>query len=62
MKDQGEGVYTFRSHRVQASSLDEAWRLLDDAYQEEQAQHARAKRRKGATRAPLAEICQRYGL
>ena len=49
-KDQGEGVYRLRSHKVQASSLDEAWRLLDDAGQEEQEQHAQAKRLKGATR------------
>ena len=46
VKDQGEGVYKFRSYKVQASSLDEAWRLLDDAYQEEQEHHAQVKRLK----------------
>ena len=46
VKDQGEGFYQFRGHKVQASSLDEAWRLLDDAYQEEQEQHAQVKRLK----------------
>ena len=41
VKDQGGGLYKFRSHKVQAASLEEAWRLLDDAYQEEQEQHAK---------------------
>ena len=46
VKDQGEGVYMLRSYKVQASSLDEAWRLLDDACQEEQGHHVQAKRLK----------------
>ena len=44
VKDQGDGRYKFRSHKVQAASLEEAWRLLDDAYQEEQEQTAKVQR------------------
>ena len=44
VKDQGDGHYKFRSHKVQAASLEEAWRLLDDAFQEEQEQTAKVQR------------------
>ena len=43
VKDQGDGRYTFRSHKGQAASLEEAWRLLDDAWQEEQEQFLQRK-------------------
>ena len=32
VKDLGDGRYKFRGHKVQAASLEEAHRLLDDAY------------------------------
>ena len=44
VKDHGDGCYKFRSHKVQAASFEEAWRLLDDAFQEEQKQTARVQR------------------
>ena len=43
VKDQGDGHYKFRTHKVQATSLEEAWRLLDDAFQEEQEQTAKVQ-------------------
>ena len=44
VKVHGDGCYKFRSHKVQAASFEEAWRLLDDAFQEEQKQTARVQR------------------
>ena len=42
--DLAGGWYRFRSHKVQAASLEEAWRLLDAAFQEQQQQNARVRR------------------
>ena len=36
IKDLGDGRYKFRSHSVQATSMDAAWPSLDAAWQEEQ--------------------------
>ena len=35
VKHHGDGWYKFRSHKVQAASLEEAWPLLDAAFQDE---------------------------
>ena len=66
VKDQGDGCYKFRSHKVQAASLDEAWRLLDDAYQEEQEQTAKVQRmakreKRRAARSIQGDALQRPG-
>ena len=36
VRDLAGGWYSFRGHKVQAASLEEAWRLLDAAFQEQQ--------------------------
>ena len=41
---EGDGHYRFRGYRLQAASHEEGWRLLDEAYQEEQEQIARVQR------------------
>ena len=44
VKDLGDGLYKFRSHRAQAASFEEGWRLLDAAWAEEQSRTAHAQR------------------
>ena len=44
IKDLGDGRYKFRSHSVQATSLDAAWESLDAAWQEEQERTLRVQR------------------
>ena len=67
VNDHGDGCYKFRSHKVQAASLEEAWPLLDAAFQEEQEQTAKvqrmAKREKRNTiRSLQGDALQRPGI
>ena len=66
VKDQGDGRYKLRSHKVQAASLEEALRLLDAAYQEEQQQIAKVQRmakreKRRAARSIEGDVFQRPG-
>ena len=66
VKHHGDGCYKFRSHKVQAASLEEAWPLLDAAFQEEQEQTAKVQRmakreRRRAIRSIDGDALQRPG-
>ena len=64
VKDLGDGLYKFRSHKVHAASLEEAQQLLDDAFREEQVQTARvqsmAKRLKREAMRSMEGVCAAY--
>ena len=54
----GGGRYRFRSYKVQAASLEEAWRLLDAAFQKQQQRNAKARRSAKREQRRLARLIE----